>query len=131
MKSDGERGFTLIEVLVAFVIASVCMVMVFQSFSASLDSGRRAEAGMNALRFAQSKIATLGLEVPVSAGVLVGVPEDGFEWTVEVRPLPPDPNLSAIADLPQLVHVAIRVTAGESDASPVATLETVRPAVIP
>jgi hypothetical protein len=114
-------------VLVAFVVAALCVTVVLESFSASLGAAGRAEERLAALRIAQARLVLAGLDGTGREGVLVGEPEGGLAWTLDAQPLPPDPALPTLANLPALVRLSVRVSRGEIDASPLVALETVRP----
>jgi general secretion pathway protein I len=81
-----EAGMTLLEVLVAFVILAVALTTVMQVFSTGLQGTRRAEAANIAAVIAESKLAMVGVEVPVRAGRLNGVEGNGFTWELEIAP---------------------------------------------
>ena len=81
-----ESGLTLLEVLVAFVILAVAMTTVMQVFSTGLEGTRRAEAANLAAVMAESKLATVGVEIPVRAGRQNGVEANGIAWAVEIEP---------------------------------------------
>jgi general secretion pathway protein I len=63
-----ERGFTLIEVLVAFAIAVVLLVPLLHSFSTGLSSAARTDALSAATLIAQSTLESIGPETGLSAG---------------------------------------------------------------
>jgi general secretion pathway protein I len=63
-----ENGFTLIEVLVAFAIAVVLLVPLLHSFSTGLTSAARTDAFGEATLIAQSTLASIGPEIPLSEG---------------------------------------------------------------
>ena len=64
--SSGERGFTLLEVLVAFVILSVFLGALLQNFSAGFRSLNAAESHALAMLHAQSKMEEVGILIPVA-----------------------------------------------------------------
>lgn len=62
------EGFTLVEVLVAFVIAATLMVALLAVLTRSLDGGVRAEAYTKATILAESTLDSLGLVTPLKDG---------------------------------------------------------------
>ena len=67
-----ERGFTLVEILVAFTIAAIMLLPLLRSFSGALSSAANSEAYEQADTIAESALATLGASVPLVDG-------NGFE----------------------------------------------------
>lgn len=83
--ASGERGFTLIEALIALMIMIAMVTMLYGSLSSALgisDHTGRTEA---ALRVAQSRLAASGIETPLQAGVEEGQ-EGDIGWRTDVRP---------------------------------------------
>ncbi len=83
---DAESGLTLLEVLVAFVILAVAITSVMQVFSTGLEGTRRAEAANLAALMAESKLAAVGVEIPLRAGRHGGTEANGFAWQIEIEP---------------------------------------------
>lgn len=79
------RGFTLIEILVALVILGLSLGVVMQIFSAGLQRAGRTEARAVAVQLAESKLATVGIEEPLTEGETSGQFDDRFRWRVLVR----------------------------------------------
>jgi general secretion pathway protein I len=90
MSSMGRsRGFTLIEVVVAFAILALSLGALYESFGGAL---RRSAASRNA-ELAALKAESLLAEFRGSGGLLPdprnGRDDDlGFEWRVEAKPYP-------------------------------------------
>jgi general secretion pathway protein I len=82
-----EAGFTLIEIVVAFVLLALVLSTTFELFSAGLRRAGELEDQSRAILIAQSKIAATGMEQPLAEGSVQGETEDGrFHWTVSVKP---------------------------------------------
>jgi general secretion pathway protein I len=82
-----QVGFTLIEIVVAFVLLALVLSTSFELFSAGLRRAGDLEDQSRAILIAQSKIAATGMEQPLAEGVAQGDSEDGrFHWTVTVAP---------------------------------------------
>ena len=72
------RGFTLIEVVVAFALLALVLATVFEVFSAGL-------ARSSELDIAQSKLAAVGVEEALREGETRGESQDRrFQWVVRV-----------------------------------------------
>jgi len=78
------RGFSLLEVLVAFTILAMLLVALFQVFSGGLYAARAGDGYTRATVVAQSRLATVGVEQPLQVGVISGTTEDAFHWRVTV-----------------------------------------------
>lgn len=81
---DRSRGFTLLEVLVAFVIFALSFSVVLEIIAGSMRSAVRARDYSEAALLAQSLMEGVGNEVPLEAGVSQGETEDGFTWVIEI-----------------------------------------------
>lgn len=80
-----EHGFTLLEVLVAFVIAAMALGALTQGAAGGLQSARVSGHYQEALSRARSRLAALGMAaVP---GEQQGDDGGGFSWRVRVVPL--------------------------------------------
>lgn len=82
----GQRGFTLIEVVVAFVLLALVLSVSLEIFSAGMARAGDLDDRARALVVAQSRIAFAGAEEGLKEGVTSGETEDRrFRWTVTVR----------------------------------------------
>lgn len=80
------RGFTLLEILAAFVVLAVGVGILYRTFSLSLTSVSTVSGYSEAIAIAESKIGALGLEKPLAEGEESGTTEDQrFEWRVTVQ----------------------------------------------
>lgn len=86
------RGFSLLEVLAAFVILALVGTVLFRLFGASLNNAGAANDYSRAVLFAESRLAAAAAVVPLQQGSDQGLSEDGrYAWTSTVDPyLPPD-----------------------------------------
>lgn len=84
----GSAGFTLVEVLVAFVIAAIGLQLAFALFATHtrlLDSGLRQR---RAVTLADSLLARVGTEIAVQPGTTRGVFDPQYRWCLRVVPFP-------------------------------------------
>lgn len=81
-----ERGFTLLEVLVAFAILAVSLGGLLMAFSDGLRTTDRSITISTATLQAQSLMDEVGRAIPVRQGEVTGVLEDGTRWQVSVEP---------------------------------------------
>ncbi len=78
------RGFTLIEVLLAFVIFALSFATVLEILSGSMRSTVRARDYSQAALLGQSLMDLVGTEIPLLEGSHGGETPDGFEWALEI-----------------------------------------------
>ena len=115
------RGFTLIEVLIAFMILAVAMVAILQAFSSGLRGLGAAEASAAALAHARAKLEEIGTFVPIEPGETEGDFEDGSHWTVTVRAHEGEAGAESLSLAPYEVEVTVAGTR-----APAVTLRTLR-----
>jgi general secretion pathway protein I len=83
-------GFSLLEVLAAFVILALVGTALFRVFSGALGNVAAADDYSRATLFAESRLTALGVEAPLREGVQQGTSDDGFyAWTAKIEPYTP------------------------------------------
>ena len=85
-----DSGFTLIETLVALVVFVACYLMVQQGIALGWRGVRLAQSDTAALQLAQARLASAGVEAPLTEGEQSGESPDGYDWTMNVRKREPD-----------------------------------------
>lgn len=80
-----QRGFTLIEVLIAFAILAMLLGAIYQTFSSGLNASARAERQAAAALHAQSVLAAIGADGPIGEGEATGELDGGYRWRTSVR----------------------------------------------
>jgi prepilin-type N-terminal cleavage/methylation domain-containing protein len=99
----GDRGFTLLEVLIALVILIVGLAAYYLAFGSGLLAGISAERTWRAAQAADNLVAQLGRSIPVDEGVTAGELSDGQHWNLRLEPFNPvDSNGSAS---PLVAHI--------------------------
>lgn len=78
------RGFTLVEVIVAVVIAAVALSALAGVFGGGARAAATASELTRASALAQGLLASAGVEKPLTDGVESGATNDGLRWTVTV-----------------------------------------------
>ncbi len=78
-------GFTLVEVIVAFVIAALALAAVYAGFSLGFAASEKAEEALRRQMVAENRLAELGILIPLEPGAYRGM-EAGIAWEVVVRP---------------------------------------------
>lgn len=85
LQRRGIRGLTLIEVVVAFVIASLAVVAVMRIFSTGLAGSRTSTDYLTAAMIAESKLAEVGILTPIKPGVAEGQYDERFVWALDIQ----------------------------------------------
>jgi general secretion pathway protein I len=80
-------GFTLLEVLVALVIAALALGVLFSGAVTGLRSAQLSGDYASAVSRARSHLAAVGIGAPLAAGTQEGDDGGGFRWRVSIRPL--------------------------------------------
>ena len=94
MPSMPSRGFSLLEVLVAFVIVALVVTALYQLFGGALGNASAANEWTRALLVAQSRLDFAAAADPLREGSDAGTEADGrIAWRTTVTPyVAPDPN---------------------------------------
>jgi general secretion pathway protein I len=77
-------GFTLIEVLVALVIAGLGLSLLMEAASSGMESVTVADRYIYASSMAQSHLALVGHTLPLKQGNYSGDDDHGFRWRVQI-----------------------------------------------
>lgn len=104
-----QRGMTLIEVLVAFVILSLAMGVIMQIFFGGMRNARLAGGYSRAVFLAESKLAAAGLEQPLTVGETSGQLNSDLRWRVTIAPFE-DGGAEQPAMPARLYQVRVRVS---------------------
>ena len=81
------RGFSLLEVLVAFVVLALVGTALFQLFSGALGNASAADDVSRAVLVAESVLAEAASAQPLREATQQGTVEDGrIEWSTRVAP---------------------------------------------
>jgi general secretion pathway protein I len=79
-----DQGFTLLEVLVAFVIAALALAEVFSLAASGVGAVQVAGRYQQALSRAQSHLAAIGPGIFLVPGVQRGDDGGGFHWSLKI-----------------------------------------------
>jgi general secretion pathway protein I len=118
MKRSRQRGYTLIEVLVAFAILALALTLLLGTLSGAARQVRWADEAGRAALHARSLLDQLGVGETLRPGQRSGDFEDGrYRWSLDVRPyqdpaLPPPDRIDPAA--PRLLQLALRVQWGDA-----------------
>jgi general secretion pathway protein I len=79
-----QKGFTLIEVLVALAIAALGLALLFAATGSGLENVAASDRYMRASSLAQSRLSWAGHSLPLKKGDYSGDEEGGFRWHVHI-----------------------------------------------
>ena len=81
---QGSRGFTLLEVMLAFVIFALSFAVVLEIMAGSMRSVRRASDDTEVALFAQSIMDLVGNEIPIEEGEYSGTGMERYDWQLDI-----------------------------------------------
>ena len=81
-----QKGFSLLEILIAFSILAISLGILLKIFSAGINTAVVSEDYTAAVQIAESLMAKTGLESPLQAGEDSGTENEKYEWQVLVTP---------------------------------------------
>ena len=81
-----QRGFSLLEILIAFSILAVSLGILLKIFSSGVTTARVADEYTNAAQIANNLIAKTGVETPLKISETLGTENDSYHWKVRVNP---------------------------------------------
>lgn len=116
-----SRGFSLLEVLVAFTLFAVAMGVLMQIFSRGVNGASIADHYAKATMYAESRLAAIGLEESVKEGTSSGKFDDDYAWQVTIKPYQdPAPREQMAIDFEkqyfaQLYEIETKVTFSTDD----------------
>ena len=114
--TDRQRGFTLLEVLVAFAVLAVALGVAFEIFTTGLRGARSADALTQAVLIAESRLARVGVETELTPGESEGETDDGTRWRIDIRDQPAedgDDERVVTPSLPVLLDIIVTVSWGD------------------
>jgi general secretion pathway protein I len=82
-----QRGFTLLEVLVAFLILALTLAVIYQTAGGSVRATIKGDRQTYALTLAESVLNSYR-DVPEGGMTRSGELENGFRWRLDARPRP-------------------------------------------
>lgn len=114
----GGRGFTLLELLLAFVVFALSFATVLEILSGSMRNTVRARHYSEAALTAQSVMDQVGVEIPLRAGFSLDGDSGDYAWRIEITEFTPTNELVHSVQLAELtgivlLHVELFVTWGE------------------
>jgi general secretion pathway protein I len=100
---DGEDGFTLLEVLIAFSITSMALITLYAALGFHWRDVAEANLRETTLSLARSHLDALGAERTLSPGQTRGTYANGVAWRMVVAPLSVDAERAQAGPVPAAV----------------------------
>ena len=139
MTACAQRGYTLLEVLVAFALLALGLGLLLAILSGGVRQVARASESTQATLYAESLLDTLGADRRLQPGRSQGAFENGrYGWTLEIAPFKPpvpapardnpsaaDPNLQNAVDNVML-RVVLQMQWGVRGPDQTLRIETLR-----
>ena len=121
-----QTGYTLIEVLVAFMILALALTVLMRIFSGGLRNVSVSSDYAVATLIAESRLAAAGIDVPLTPGEMSGTEGERFEWTVSVQDYQPWPGYRSAAKGIDAYRVTVTVEWPHGDNTRRIGLSTIR-----
>ena len=81
-----QKGFSLLEILIAFSIMALSLGILLKIFSSGVNSAAVAEDYTVAVQVAEGLMARVGTEMPLVATDESGMINDKYEWLLTITP---------------------------------------------
>ena len=104
-----QSGYTLIEVLVAFMILALALTVLLRIFSGGLRNVSVSSDYATATLIAESRLAAAGIDIPLRPGETSGTEGERFEWTVSVQDYQPWPGYRSASQAVDAYRVTVTV----------------------
>jgi general secretion pathway protein I len=121
-----QSGYTLIEVLVAFMILALALTVLLRIFSGGLRNVSVSSDYATATLIAESRLAAAGIDTPLRPGETSGTEGEQFAWTVSVQDYQPRPGYRSAARGIDAYRVTVTVEWPHGDNTRRVGLSTVR-----
>ena len=108
MRRQSQRGFTLLEILVATTLMGIAVVGLLSSLSTSMRNATHVTDADRAAQIARNKMSELLVDAGLPfQGSLQGNFDDGSTWTAEIAPFEMPPRVQPGAVILQRVSLVV------------------------
>ena len=105
--SRASRGFTLLELLLAFLVFSLSFATVLEIMSGSMRNTVRARENTEAALTAQSVMDQLGLGIPLEAGYVADGESGDYDWEIAISPYADQGQNAHTVELAELTGIQL------------------------
>lgn len=112
-----SRGFSLLEVLVAFVILALALGAIMRIFSQGMSRVSESDRYARAVMLAEAKLAQVGADIPLEEDELSGKDEEALNWRLRLAAYEPDPVQAERQDAPAQALPPVRLLQVEVEVS--------------
>lgn len=131
-----QQGFTLLELLLAFLVFALSFAVVLEILSGSMRNTVRARHYSEAALTAQSIMDQVGLEIPLEDGTRMSGESGSYEWELDITMYEMaeqglGPTQVQDVDRTELLEVLLAVTWGEPPRQQTYEFATVKATVPP
>lgn len=119
-----SKGFSLLEILVAFTIMAISLGIVLKIFSSGVNTAVISEDYIIATQIAESLMAKTGVEESLAVGESSGTDNDKYQWQVKVENYI-NPETEEDAEI-ELMTVQVTVKWGDEQNARTVELNTVK-----
>lgn len=122
-----SRGFTLLEVLVAFAILTFSLAAVFGVFSNSVDAARNGQEYAHATALARAQLSEFAAVDAAEVAPSSGEDEAGYRWRVRIEEMADAPvTPSSTGLVPAIVTVSVEWGRGFGRSIELSTIRAVQ-----
>lgn len=94
-----QRGYSLIEVVVAVAIAGIALTMLLQAVQGNAERTALSREYVLATAFGESMLARVGRDLSMETGTRSGRFREAFNWTRTIRPYVDPPQTGEESDV--------------------------------
>ena len=100
-------GFTLIEVLLAFLVFALSFTVVLEILSGAMRNTTRAKQNTEVALIAQSVMDQVGMDIPLESGVSNRGEFGEYVWELQINSYDPTEDTSRFVDLGELTGLEL------------------------
>lgn len=126
-----NKGFSLIEIMVAFAIMAISLTIIIRVFSTGLKASILTEEYTLSVQIAESLMARVGEDISLDNGYLEGKIDDKFYWLISITQMPiADEELIIKNENNQLKKVKVQVSWLDNQVKPSVELNQIKQQII-